>query len=464
MKFLDLLRMSSSSLWKRKVRTLLTILGVVVGTASIVVMISLGLGLNRATMQEIEKYGGLTTIDVYEKGSMYTEADYNEDSSKDQTVTHLDDDVVAQLEQIEHVTSAYPVITVDALLFSGSYQTYVSVQGLKEEALRNLNLEYAEGGVFDEDSASLQMVFGNTVKASLYNENTQQGYWYNGEVADVDLMRDAVFVIFDTDAYYEFKWGSTDEEGKPVNRPKKHLVEAAGLMAGSFDEYNSNSEKVFCDLEMLKKILQKEFKGKVIPGQPTTASGKAYKKLYYTSIVVNVDDMNNMKEVQKNINEMGFSANSNSEWIESEQKQLNYIQMVLGGIGAVSLLVAAIGITNTMMMSIYERTKEIGIMKVLGCGLKNIQAMFLLEAAYIGFIGGMAGLLLSCGVSAVINFFLGSGAMGMEMGVEASGLSYIPPWLAGLSVLFATLVGMLAGFFPSLRAMKLSPLAAIRNE
>ena len=464
MKFLDLLRMSSSSLWKRKVRTLLTVLGVVVGTASIVVMISLGLGLNRATMQEIEKYGGLTTIDVYEKGSMYTEADYNEDSSKSQTVTHLDDDVVAQLEQVEHVTSVYPVITVDALLFSGSYQSYITMQGMNEEALRNLNLEYAEGGVFDGDSASLQVVFGNTVKASLYNENTQQGYWYNGEVADVDLMRDAVFVIFDTDGYYEFKWGSSDEEGKPVKRPKKHLVEAAGLIAGSFDEYSNNSEKVFCDLEALKKILQKEFKGKAIPGQPTTASGKPYKKIYYTSIVVNVDDMNNMKEVQKNITELGFSANSNTEWIESEQKQLNYIQMVLGGIGAVSLLVAAIGITNTMIMSIYERTKVIGIMKVLGCGLKNIQGMFLLEAAYIGFIGGVAGLILSYGVSAVINFFLGSGAMGMEMGVSASGLSYIPPWLAGLAVVFATLVGMFAGFFPSLRAMKLSPLAAIRNE
>ena len=171
--------------------------------------------------------------------------------------------------------------------------------------------------------------------------------------------------------------------------------------------------------------------------------------------------MNNLKELQKTIREMGFSPSSNQEWVESQQKQLGYIQMVLGGIGAVSLLVAAIGIANTMMMSIYERTKEIGVMKVLGCDLRNIQGMFLFEAAYIGFIGGVVGLVLSFGISALINFFLGSDALGMG---GSSGLSYIPFWLVLLAIGFSTLVGMLSGFFPSLRAMKLSPLAAIRNE
>ena len=110
-----------------------------------------------------------------------------------------------------------------------------------------------------------------------------------------------------------------------------------------------------------------------------------------------------------------------------------------------------------MMMSIYERTKEIGIMKVLGCDLRNIQMMFLMEAGFIGLIGGLVGLVFSFGVSIVINKIVAS--MGNMMT-----LSYIPPWLALLSLVFAILVGMVAGFFPSLRAMRLSPLAAIRNE
>ena len=147
------------------------------------------------------------------------------------------------------------------------------------------------------------------------------------------------------------------------------------------------------------------------------------------------------------------------------QGQYKYIQLALGGIGAVSLFVAAIGIANTMMMSIYERTKEIGIMKVLGCDMRNIQSMFLMEAGYIGLIGGVVGLGLSYGLSGVINSLVKTADLGVDQAVSASvGLSYIPWWLAVISIVFAVLVGMIAGFFPSLRAMKLSPLAAIRTE
>lgn len=97
-------------------------------------------------------------------------------------------------------------------------------------------------------------------------------------------------------------------------------------------------------------------------------------------------------------------------------------------------------------------------MKVLGCDMRNIQAMFLVEAAYIGFIGGVVGLGLSYGISVIINKAVQASGNGM------SSLSYIPPWLAGASLIFAVIIGMVAGFFPSRRAMKLSPLAAIRNE
>lgn len=101
-------------------------------------------------------------------------------------------------------------------------------------------------------------------------------------------------------------------------------------------------------------------------------------------------------------------------------------------------------------------------MKVLGCDLRNIRSLFLLEAGFIGFIGGVIGLALSYTLSAVINK-LASGANGMMM-PESASISYIPIWLALLSLAFAVMVGMVAGFFPALRAMRLSPLAAIRTE
>ena len=153
---------------------------------------------------------------------------------------------------------------------------------------------------------------------------------------------------------------------------------------------------------------------------------------------------------------MGYNAESNMEWLKQTQNQMKTIQMVLGGIGAVSLFVAAIGIANTMMMSIYERTKEIGILKVLGCDLRDIGKMFLLEAGFIGFAGGLSGLVLSYSLSAVINFIAKNSSY--------QGISFIPLWLALLALAFSVLVGMAAGFFPAHRAMKLSPLAALKNE
>jgi len=174
-----------------------------------------------------------------------------------------------------------------------------------------------------------------------------------------------------------------------------------------------------------------------------------------------VDNLDNVESVSNEIRTLGFQTYSNAEYLESMQKQFAMIQAVLGGIGAVSLLVAAIGIANTMMMSIYERTKEIGVIKVLGCSLKNIRQMFLLEAGFIGLIGGVIGNILSLMMSFVVNKVVGS--MGAEMGMTDV-ISYIPPWLVLISLAFAILVGMAAGYFPARRAMKLSPLAAIRNE
>ena len=460
MKFRDMLRMSGSSLWKRKVRTILTVLGVVIGTASIVVMISLGLGLKRASMSEIEQYGGLTTITVSEQGSYY--GGYDDSETEIQASTeHLSDDVVETIRGIEHVEDVYPVLDTEALALSGGYQSYISLRGVSAEKMKDLGIKLGQGEFPEPNAGQLQAVYGNMVIGEFHNEKTGQGYWYNGEMAEVDLMADTIMYVFDMDAYYNFLWGNTAEDGTSAPMPKKRIVKTAGVIEGSVEDYNSNSYYVFCDIDELKRVLKKEFKNKIIPGQPTTAGGKAYKEIFYTAIMVEVDDMNYVQQVQSEINALGYQASSNAEWVQSMQGQYNYIQLALGGIGAVSLIVAAIGIANTKMMSIYERTKEIGIMKVLGCDMRNIQGLFLLEAGYIGFIGGVIGLGLSYGLSAIINLVVKNLNLGMNMAV---GISYIPLWLALVSLVFAVFVGMAAGFFPSLRAMQLSPLAAIRNE
>lgn len=450
MKFLDLLRMSSSNLWKRKVRTILTVLGVVIGVASIVVMISLGLGLSRSLIEQYESYGSLTQIEVM--------APYDMGGSADAEVKRLNDDLVEELGRIEHVESVYPVMQVSGLAVYGGYEGYLNIQGMPLEALEGLEITVGEGSLPSVTDDSLKFFYGATVLQDFYNAKTGSSYWETGELPDIDLMEDPIFIIFDMDAYYQSMGGSTDSNGQSIKPPKKYLIETCGVEAMPESGWSNYSWYIYCDIEKLIPQLQRIFKNKVIPGQPTTKTGKPYKEIFYSQIFVNVDSMDYVTEVQTQMTDMGYEAYSNAEWVESEQKTLGYIQAVLGGIGAVSLLVAAIGITNTMMMSIYERTKEIGIMKVLGCDLRNIRTLFLMEAGFIGFIGGVIGLILSYTISFVINRIVTGASDYM------TSISYIPFWLAILSLGFAVLVGMVAGFFPALRAMKLSPLAAIHSE
>lgn len=465
----DLLKMSLSSLWRRKLRTVLTILGVIIGTASIVVMISLGLGLKKASMDQIEQYGGLTTITVYANeggyayygGGVAISSDSENDSSEP---VRIDDAAIEQFSHIEHVEVASPVLSTWVLLRQGVWENSVSLQGMSREALEKMDIEIAEGSL-PEEGGELQFFYGNAVITDFYNSKTGENPFYNSydwenpetiETADVDLMNTPMFVIFDTDAYYNSQYGGTDENGAPIPAPKKYMVPACGIKAGSPVDWGENASNILCDVEALKAQLKKVFKGKVIPGQPTNKSGKPYKEIYYNQAYIRVDDMNYVTEVQDQIQALGFQAQSNVEWMNQVQEQSKSIQAALGGIGAVSLFVAAIGIANTMMMSIYERTKEIGVIKVLGCDMSAIRNMFLAEAGFIGLIGGAVGLALSYGISAIINT--------VAKQTYESGISYIPLYLVLMALVFAVIIGMLAGLFPALRAMRLSPLAAIRNE
>lgn len=444
MRIIDLLRMSITSLWKRKLRTILTILGVIIGTTSIVVMISLGNGLKQSILEQYETYSSVTEITVY-SGAMWGE-DVTEDMM-------LDDDLVAQFAAMEHVTAVHPRLSFYAMAKTGPYATNFNILGVTEEYLQSMKDQVKEGELPTADDGKLRFFYGNSVITDFYVEKTYEyPYWENGELVDIDLMETPLFVIFDRDAYWQSQY---DPEVKP---PKKYVIETAGVLAGNPDEWNNNSNYVFCEINQLKEQLRLIFKKKPIPDQPTRKNGKPYNDIFYSQLTIQVDEMENVLPLTQTLRDMGFDANSSAEWIESEMEQMNTIQAVLGAIGAVSMLVAAISIANTMMMSIYERTKEIGVMKVLGCNLGNIQGLFLLEAGFIGFIGGIIGLGASYGLSFAINSLAESSGMGI------SGLCRIPLWLTFMAIVFSTLIGMLAGLLPSLRAMRLSPLAAIRNE
>ena len=454
--------MSLSSLFKRKARTILTCLGVVVGTVSIVVMISLGIGMKKTMLDDASSYGSLTEITVNQPES-YTN-DGKERSDRELEALYLSDERIEEFLAMDHVTAVYPELSVSILIKTGPYIGYTDLTGMTYEAMKN-NMQLSSGNIPD-DNDPFSIVYGNTILSNFSNEKTgSYVYWDTGKVPDVDLMHDAVFIIFDQNAYFSAKSGSKDENGNAVRMPKKYVIPTAGMIKGEISDYGAYGFGAYCNINALEDMLKRIYRNKTIPGQPSRKNGKPFKKMFYSSLKVEVDNMENVSAVQTQIQEMGYRTYAEAEWIESEMKTMNVIQAVLGGIGAVSLLVAAIGITNTMMMSIYERTKEIGIMKVIGCRIRDIQSLFLIEAAYIGFIGGTMGVIFSYLLSVLINHVVTNSEIGAEMGFQAgSALSVIPVWLGPVAVVFAILIAMVAGFFPSLRAMKLSPLAAIRAE
>ena len=461
MKLPDLLIMSMNNLRRRKLRTVLTVLGVIIGTAAIVVMVSLGIGLNEMTMEQIASWGSLTTIEVYSQssgGGMQMMGAAMSSQNSESEPNYITDKVIDNFKRIPHVTGVSPVLNMNVVMRQGAYiSTYVQLKGVSQSYLEQLEL--AEGRL--PQPGELGLVFGNGVIRDFTNAKTGKGYWDTGEMPDVDPMGKPMFVIFDMDAYYQSQGSGSSSDGTPVKPPKMYMIETTGMLAGGENGYSNYSWYVFTDIDGLKAQLKKVFKkGTPIPGQPTNKKGKPLNELVYNSAEVFVDDMENVTQVQEQLAAMGYQVNSQMDFLESSRQQSNMVQAVLGGIGAVSLFVAAIGIANTMMMSIYERTKEIGVMKVLGCDMGNIRNMFLIESGFIGFMGGTIGVALSYGVSAIVNRFVN---MSQSMGLSGD-LSRIPPWLSMAAIGFAVFVGMAAGFMPAVRAMKLSPLAAIRNE
>jgi len=294
----------------------------------------------------------------------------------------------------------------------------------------------------------LKLLHGDTISndnptAVLFSNNSP--YFYNpkkrsfsfSSESPVDLMSDKVQITFDN-----------------INDEKKTPVFVKLSVAGIMEESNSEmGYENYAPLEQVKKWYKEKSKSEN-KGKKT--------ELTYSNILVSVDDTSNVVEVQNQIKELGFSSYSRSDELDNVNEMSNTIQMVLGGIGAVSLLVSAIGIANTMIMSIYERTKEIGVMKVLGCIVTDIRKLFLFEAAIIGFLGGCLGLGLSYIISYVLNTY--APELGEKIGMSSgNAISIIPVWLAFAALGFSIVIGMVSGLYPAIKATKIKAIEAMRS-
>ena len=433
MKLPDLLRTAFLNLWRRKLRAFLTVLGMVIGTSSIVVMVSLGVGMRQSMIDSYASMGSLTNITV----NNYRYVESSDGQSSTYKEVKLDKKAVDEIRKIPGVEGAMPQITAWGMAMSGKYATDVSIMGIDMEQAELFGIKLAEGEYPGSKLAGgkVQMLLPYDFYNNFYDPNANR--WSPAIDKDGDpkiTSRSRLKLTFDYSNVY------TNQPGDPGQQKGKiYTLVPTGML-----EESGNDFSWYCimDIKVLEKLAKEN---------PNYIS---LNKKNYNQVIVKCKDIDDVLTVKAKIEEMGFGASCIQEWLQQSEEQLKQTQYLLGAIGGVSLLVAAIGIMNTMMMSIYERTKEIGIIKVLGCRMSNIAGLFLTEAAYIGFFGGALGLGLSYGLSLVLNNFL-----------ESSGFkSIIPLYLAVGALAFSVVVALISGLYPAMRAMKLSPLAAIRNE
>lgn len=446
MRIPDLLSMAFMNLWRRKFRAALTVLGMVIGTASIVVMISLGIGNSEAQREMFESWGSLTTITV----DSYRWIENENGTGGTGVEVTLDAKAVESFRAIEGVEAVMPVVQSWGMIKSGKYVTDISLMGVTPEDAELFGFTLSEGRYPNSGSVNnIEVVFGSYVLQNFYNpKNYKQAIDSMGNPL---VSLDSRFQLtFDYNNIYDSNQNVLPgEEGIIEQQPKGRMYKLTPV--GVMDQNNNNSWYSLIDINTLYKLAKEN---KDFMGLDTSR---------YSQVWVKCESTDDVLAIKETIEEMGYGASTLMDGLSMMQESSKQTQMLLGGIGGVSLLVAAIGIMNTMMMSIYERTKEIGIIKVLGCRMSNIAGMFLTEAAYIGLFGGALGVGLSYGLSALLNMLFSGGGMDMS-GTGAGMMSVIPVWLALFAMIFSIAVAVLSGMYPAWRAMRLSALSAIRSE
>jgi len=454
---LDLIKIALRNFTRRKTRSILTILGVLIGTASIVVMLSLGIGMNVSFENQLKSMGSLNIIDV---SSWYYKDLGNGMGQSMENI--LDDKAIAKIEALDGVEAVMPVLNTSLKLVAGKYVSYANIIGVDPDVLEAFDFNVVSGRLLEKSDTSA-LLFGSEAIYNFYNpKSSGMNIFYGGFGGEerpeppVDVLNDKLVMTFDMSYGERRQAGGQPGGTKP---PKLYKTKGVGILQQSQDD---KAWSVYMNIEYLKKIMKENQRTQ---GGIGGRGGGSQSFDTYQQAKVKVKDIDDVQKIQKQINEMGFGAYSLADILKGMQETSATLQTVLGGIGAISLLVAALGITNTMIMSIYERTREIGVMKVLGCILGDLRNMFLFEAGLIGFIGGVAGLLFSYAASFILNKYAGGlFGGGYYMGGSGNTISVIPLWLALSSLVFSTLVGIISGFMPARRAMKLSALEAIKTE
>ena len=451
MKLQDIIKQGVKNLLRHRGRTMLTVLGVIVGCCSVVIMISIGIGMRISSEATLAQMGDLNKIEVY---------------VKDKEIAKLDDQAVARIKAIEHANVVIPKIRaeVPARLLAGAGNRYaaeyITLIGEDLDLARQEGYELAEGDWENLKKGEvlagqyLAYAYSDTKRPEGHNRVDRYEYydWQTDSYMDlpdsyVNLLTEPMTLVIG------------DEPGTQDARYVTKSLKVGAVMKEDYNRGYETSEGLLVDADVLKGLLADYAK---------QSGSKKAAEVEYSEIIVKVDHISDVESVEKEIRKLGFTTFSMDSIRKPMEQDMQQKQMLLGCVGAVSLFVAALGIANTMIMAISERVREIGVMKSLGCFLRDIRKLFLLEAGCIGLLGGVIGIGLSYGISTIMNA-AGTGTMfGNEydylIDSTTMNISVIPWWLAVFAVLFSILVGVVAGLYPAEKAVRIPALDAIRHE
>jgi putative ABC transport system permease protein len=448
MRFFDLLRLIFGNLNRRKGRVALTAVGVVIGTAAVVILVSLAIGLQQNANQQLYGIGDLTQIQVMpgyggEAGPGVAIAVGAKgggggvgslDANQPKLLTN---EAIAGLAAIPGVERVVP-----REYFMGSFMLEYqdldgggNIIGMNPEDMTALGIEAQQGQAQPEKG---KITIGVMVPNNFYDPQLRPGQ-------DPPPPPD----LFDKDIKLTLmKW---DDQGNQINRSLP--VHVVGVLSETRGEPDWS---IYMRLEDLKAYNE-------------WAMGRRinYNKDGYGQVVVKVADPKNVMDISQQITDLGYQAYTPAEYVQGINNFYLALQVIFGGVGAIALLVAAIGIANTMAMAILERTREIGLMKAIGATNRDVLSIFLGEAAGIGFIGGVGGVVIGWLVGQIGNvlaqvYFAGQST---QQGAPPPSVAIVtPPWLPLFALLFATFIGLISGLYPALRAATMVPVNALKYE
>lgn len=480
MKFLDYLRIAYKNLTRQKARTILTIIAIVIGSLSIIVMMTLVISAKKALVSQLESIGAFTLVtvtgDQMEGGGGNLITTGNGDSSDGKK---LDDKVLADLKKINNVKAATPT----ANLWTKS----MKIEGHDKKTWPNLLAYDVESQVFD-----IPITYGRNLKKGDMDKvvvGTQLLKKIKYDKDPKDVVGKKMILLLDGNNSPD--WGPlpekppTGEDNKDwweeqSKKTKEIQLEIIGVTGGGMDseqsyitmdfarkmqtqvrwEYDEEANKKYQE-EQRRNNNQGDSEENNVNFQKLTKDDEIQKR-GYGAIILKIDNTNNVKAVSEAVEKLGYEVTTAQDMLDEIGKIFTILGILAGVIGGISLTVAAIGIINTMIMATYERTREIGVMRACGARRKTIRRLFTIEAALLGFFGGVIGLAVSMGLGKIGNIY--AGQLAIEENLPIENFISFPWWLILSVIAFTTLIGLISGVYPAHRAAKLDPVEALRYE